>query len=649
MSTSKPDLTRIWASGAPGANVVDPDTTSPGKVAAGWQAEVPPFEHFNFLQKWFTQGLAHFNEQGIAVWDTDTVYPINGISKGSNGIIYKSKLEQSGNDPVSDDGTNWISLIPGITYESVDSAISDATLVEGQEIRTTSFYGGWAASLGGPKGGAIYQVVTKAQHDIIRGYSTVDEYGDHTADNGLILLIISTREVDVLQFGATTDGVDSSPQFSAASKHAVLNGIGRVYVPSGAYKLTSTVDIGHIGGASKSRFGLLYGDGPGFTILDCELTSAEALSVCNWNILDMKLLGRGRTSGFNEIGISYLNDETVRDIALYNVELEGFDDTACRLSSAYNGIIELGRVTNCGKGYLFDNTGPWALGTTTWKLASVYIGTTDLGFSTQGTCNLIADLVTVEFCTTVADITGGRLYARRLYREGNTNGVTGTNILGYYDYDGSKVGAGDQDNVTFFSTNPETRGVGSELAAPSQDISTLRGDTLGVTYEETASTLFHKYRAVGSETGLRNKYPLATMKPFIELTGYVYANGTQYSGDSYGLSVSKVATGRYEILWNPVTFNNQQARVPIVQLTANENGESAAANPFNISYFNEVSTPGNFNANGSATGITVVTRQWNGTTFVDADCAFTFCVKIRLGGNASEIPYFNTFGRDATP
>lgn len=109
MATQKPDLTRVWANTAPPANVVDPDVTTPGKVTAGWQAEVPPFEHFNFLQKWFTQGLAHFNEQGIGVWDTDTTYPVNGMAKGSDGNIYKALVEQNGNDPVSDtSGTNWI-------------------------------------------------------------------------------------------------------------------------------------------------------------------------------------------------------------------------------------------------------------------------------------------------------------------------------------------------------------------------------------------------------------------------------------------------------------------------------------------------------------------------------------------------------------
>jgi len=106
--TDKPNLTRVWAGTAPGGNVVDPDTVTAGKFAAGWQAEVPPFEYFNFIQKQVTEGLAHINEQGIAVWDDVTTYPVGGLAKGSDGNVYKALVSQSGNDPVSDSGTNWV-------------------------------------------------------------------------------------------------------------------------------------------------------------------------------------------------------------------------------------------------------------------------------------------------------------------------------------------------------------------------------------------------------------------------------------------------------------------------------------------------------------------------------------------------------------
>ncbi len=49
-------------------------------------------------------------ENGIGAWDTGTVYALGGIAKGSDNAIYQALTEQSGNDPVSDGGVNWIKL-----------------------------------------------------------------------------------------------------------------------------------------------------------------------------------------------------------------------------------------------------------------------------------------------------------------------------------------------------------------------------------------------------------------------------------------------------------------------------------------------------------------------------------------------------------
>jgi len=107
MSILKPDLTRVWADQAGAPDVVDPGDP---KFHAGWVAEIPTYQNFNFLQQMFTQGLAYFNQQGVGIWDADTTYPaIFGLAKGAtNGYVYQSVVEQSGNDPESDNGTNWI-------------------------------------------------------------------------------------------------------------------------------------------------------------------------------------------------------------------------------------------------------------------------------------------------------------------------------------------------------------------------------------------------------------------------------------------------------------------------------------------------------------------------------------------------------------
>jgi hypothetical protein len=113
--TTKPDLTRVWASGAPGGNIEDPDVTVPGKFAAGWDAEIPPFENFNFLQQLFTQGLAHANEFGIMQWDTDTEYPLGGWARSTvDDEVYVSlTASNQGNEP-SASAAQWEKFEPSI-------------------------------------------------------------------------------------------------------------------------------------------------------------------------------------------------------------------------------------------------------------------------------------------------------------------------------------------------------------------------------------------------------------------------------------------------------------------------------------------------------------------------------------------------------
>lgn len=50
----------------------------------------------------------HLEKNGMADWDARTIYPLNGWSKGSDGMLYRSRLNgNAGNDPVGGDGTKW--------------------------------------------------------------------------------------------------------------------------------------------------------------------------------------------------------------------------------------------------------------------------------------------------------------------------------------------------------------------------------------------------------------------------------------------------------------------------------------------------------------------------------------------------------------
>lgn len=178
MATSKPNLTRVWAASAPGSKVVDPDVTEPGKFATGWGAEIPPFESFNFLQKMFSQGLVHINEQGVPVWDADTTYPVDAIVKGSDGSLYIALTEQSGNDPVSDP-TNWVNyhfssrmlIAQGFVAKSVTELGAITASVEGQRAFLSS--GGRS----GPFNATLSDISTQVAADPLQG-----EYIAFTSD-----------------------------------------------------------------------------------------------------------------------------------------------------------------------------------------------------------------------------------------------------------------------------------------------------------------------------------------------------------------------------------------------------------------------------------------------------------------------------------
>lgn len=104
----KPDTKRIWGETAPPNNLEDPDITQANRFTTGWIAEKPPFENFNYVWNLFTKADAYINEQGVGYWDVATTYPIGGQTKGSDDHSYIAIVQQAGNDPVSDGGTNWI-------------------------------------------------------------------------------------------------------------------------------------------------------------------------------------------------------------------------------------------------------------------------------------------------------------------------------------------------------------------------------------------------------------------------------------------------------------------------------------------------------------------------------------------------------------
>lgn len=406
MATLKPDLTRVWANGAPPANVVDPDTTTPGKVNAGWQAEVPPFEHFNFLQKWFTQGLAHFNEQGIGVWDSSTTYPVDGMAKGSDGEVYRAIVEQSGNDPVSDDGTNWraglltpksLGLHTDLSFGSVQEMVDNeeaVTYSTGMVLETSSYYDK-SEYTGKAYGGAKY-IVTVADSDKITAGIQIALAGMLAAE------LIDYNDVYISQIGA----LDSSTQDAVTKIQPYVDyfkDIGdacRLKIELTTYFFFTTLDLLNIGnnssitieGVSKSRINsrgtgsIIYGNtgnnAPVILVAGTENVNFEKFSIISelgGSLGSPSTLGivLARTASksfcqfinFKKIHVSLASIPTVNNnygsIGIYNYASETHDwsDVSIRADSPM--IMTTTNIAGITYTDYFDNTGTEAQNTTT--------------------------------------------------------------------------------------------------------------------------------------------------------------------------------------------------------------------------------------------------------------------------------------------
>lgn len=250
VALSKPELYRIWASGAPVGNVIDPDTTTPGKFNAGWVAEVPPFEHFNFLQNHFTKGLAYLNEQGVSEWDSTTTYPVNSIVKGSNGALYQTLIENTNNDPTTETSGNYQPLFnENTTLDFLNLTAAKATpLKTGQVVQTHAYYPSVVPFKN--KGGAKYVVVTTAQYTTITGIASPDNFVDHATTNGKVLMMIS--QPNSYNVGAKGDNAnDDLTALQYGLDRIGKTGGGQFDILNGSYKFVDNFATG------VNQFGLV--------------------------------------------------------------------------------------------------------------------------------------------------------------------------------------------------------------------------------------------------------------------------------------------------------------------------------------------------------------------------------------------------------
>lgn len=95
-------------------------------------------------------------------------------------------------------------------FESLQSLIANATAkLVGSVVGTSSYYSGWAATVGGAQGGAKYQILTAAQYG-----SVPDGVADHYVGGGTdyVAQLIRSTNANAKQYGALLDGTfDDAP------------------------------------------------------------------------------------------------------------------------------------------------------------------------------------------------------------------------------------------------------------------------------------------------------------------------------------------------------------------------------------------------------------------------------------------------------
>lgn len=114
--------TIIWANGASGSDIANPDTATPGKNDLGWVAEFPPHQVMNYVQNRHALAIGHFNERGMPLWDSSTPYPIDAYTV-LGGVMYRATSANTNSAPPN---SNWVKFL-----ESSGNSVTATTSVLG--------------------------------------------------------------------------------------------------------------------------------------------------------------------------------------------------------------------------------------------------------------------------------------------------------------------------------------------------------------------------------------------------------------------------------------------------------------------------------------------------------------------------------------
>lgn len=115
---TKPPVKSVWA------QTGDTDEPSDASVKAGYPSgPTPPNrQQTNWLLNYIANAVRYFMQRGISAWDAGEDYPQYARVQGSDGHWYKSVIANNGNDPTTDDGTNWLPHYEGMAEATTGEA-----------------------------------------------------------------------------------------------------------------------------------------------------------------------------------------------------------------------------------------------------------------------------------------------------------------------------------------------------------------------------------------------------------------------------------------------------------------------------------------------------------------------------------------------
>lgn len=98
----------IWANDPDPAQFEEPPSTT---FETGWEGgadkDPPQAKWENWWHNRVDEGLQDVERDGAMEWHSDTPYTTNAKARGSDGNNYTAIQDNTGFDPVLDDGTNW--------------------------------------------------------------------------------------------------------------------------------------------------------------------------------------------------------------------------------------------------------------------------------------------------------------------------------------------------------------------------------------------------------------------------------------------------------------------------------------------------------------------------------------------------------------